>query len=200
MKKDVLQEYISLQSTLHREREELVARLRQIDEVLGQTFSSSGNSDGTPRARRGRKGNPLSLRDAVLQVTAKRPMTKEEVYQAVQRIGYRFGGKDPLNSLGVVLYGKNPRFRNEGGRFSPISLPAMAGQRAAGTGKRFISAEARERIAAAQRARWARQKGLTDNKDGGTATRRRMSAQGRARIAAAARARWAQVRSEAKAS
>jgi len=56
MKKDVLQEYISLQSTLHREREELVARLRQIDEVLGQTFSSSGNSDGTPRARRENSG------------------------------------------------------------------------------------------------------------------------------------------------
>ncbi len=55
--------------------------------------------------------------------------------------------------------------------------------------KRPMSAAARRKIAAAQRARWAKQKGAlpTESKP----KRRKMSAEGRARIAAAARARWA---------
>ena len=133
----------------------------------------------------------MSLKDAVLRVTATRAMTKQEVYDAVQKLGYKFGGKDPLNSLGVVLYGKNPRFRNDGGRFSPTSLPAN-GLTALSGGRRGMSAAARERIAAAQRARWARQKGSSGSRV--TKPKRKMSAEGRARIAAAARARWAKFR------
>jgi hypothetical protein len=197
MKKDVLQEYISLQAALHREREELVGRLRQIDDVLGQ--QSAYGASTTPRVgRRGKGINNMSLKDAVLRVTATRAMTKQEVYEAVQKLGYQFGGKDPLNSLGVVLYGKNPRFRNEAGRFSPISLPSngigIARETTPSTGRRnTMSAAARERIAAAQRARWARQKGLT-GEEGSIKPRRKMSAAGRARIAAAARERWAKFR------
>src|SRR5688572_32847604 len=57
-------------------------------------------------------------------------------------------------------------------------------------GRRTMSASARARIAAAQRARWARVK-----KDGASGAnprkRRKMSAAGRARIIAATKARWA---------
>ena len=190
MKKDVLQEYISLQSALQREREELVVRLRQIDEVLGQ--QSSFSAAAAPRAgRRGKGINNMSLKEAVLKVTANRSMTKQEVYEAVQRLGYQFGGKDPLNSLGVVLYGKNPRFTNEGGRFSPTSTALLNGGESAPAGRRMMSAAARERIAAAQRARWAKQRG---EEKAPRRAKRKMSAEGRARIAAAARARWAKFR------
>jgi hypothetical protein len=48
--------------------------------------------------------------------------------------------------------------------------------------RRKMSAAGRARIAAAQKARWAKKKGRN--------VRRKMSAAGRARIAAAARARW----------
>ena len=192
MKDDVLKQYISIQTALQREREELVARLRQIEEVLGQTAPGFNPSGPPRRGRKGRGVNSMSLRDAVLQVTSLRPMTKQEVYEAVQRLGYRFGGKDPLNSLGVVLYGKNPRFHNENGRFSPVAGqhlngPAPEGRR----GKRTMSAEARERIAAAQRARWAKQK---SGRGGAARAKRKMSAEGRARIAAAQRARWAKAK------
>jgi len=63
-------------------------------------------------------------------------------------------------------------------------------------GRRKMSAAARRRIAAAQRARWAKVKGqkVVPIKAG----KRRLSAAGRARIAAAARARWAKVRAAAK--
>jgi hypothetical protein len=59
--------------------------------------------------------------------------------------------------------------------------------------RRTMSASARARIAAAQRARWAKVK-----KNGASGAnprkRRKMSAAGRAAIAAAARARWAKYR------
>jgi hypothetical protein len=55
-----------------------------------------------------------------------------------------------------------------------------------------MSASARARIAAAQRARWAKLK-RTSSSNGSAPRKRRnkMSAAGRAAIAAAARARWA---------
>jgi hypothetical protein len=58
--------------------------------------------------------------------------------------------------------------------------------------KRTISAAGRKRIAAAQRARWAKQKQAQKPK-------RTMSATARRRIAAAQRARWAKVKRETKA-
>ncbi|HWC18752.1 MAG TPA: hypothetical protein VG498_17205 [Terriglobales bacterium] len=70
-----------------------------------------------------------------------------------------------------------------------------------------MSAEARQRIAAAQRARWARQKGqstvatkspVTSISTGARRGPRRLSAAARARIAAAQRARWAKVRGQKK--
>lgn len=79
-------------------------------------------------------------------------------------MGYRFSTKDPMNSLGVILYGKNPRFKNDGGRFSATgggggSNGASARTTGKSGGRRQMSAEARERIAAAQRARWAKARG-----------------------------------------
>jgi hypothetical protein len=55
-----------------------------------------------------------------------------------------------------------------------------------------MSASARARIAAAQRARWAKVKRQSSATTG--RRRRKMSAAGRAAIAAAARARWARHR------
>jgi hypothetical protein len=74
------------------------------------------------------------------------------------------------------------------------STPSVA----AGTGKggpRRMSADARKRIADAQRARWARQKGTEAASPSSAATAkrgpRRLNAAARARIAAAQKARWA---------
>jgi len=60
-------------------------------------------------------------------------------------------------------------------------------------GRRTMSASARARIAAAQRARWAKAKGKSAAKPA-TSGRRRMSAAARAKIAAAAKARWAKAK------
>jgi len=64
------------------------------------------------------------------------------------------------------------------------------------TGKKTMSASARARIGAAQKARWAKVKGkaLKPAKSG----KRKMSAAARAKIAAAAKARWAKAKAAGK--
>jgi hypothetical protein len=63
-----------------------------------------------------------------------------------------------------------------------------------------LSVAARARIAAAQRARWAKVKASKNqSRNGAAASKRTMSATARRKIAAAQRARWAKVRAEQKA-
>jgi len=61
-------------------------------------------------------------------------------------------------------------------------------------GRRKMSAAARARIAAAQRARWAKTKQATQSSEPVRKKRKKMSAAGRKRMAAAARARWAKAK------
>lgn len=72
-----------------------------------------------PRTPTGRVRNELSLKESVLKVLeGGKELSKHEILDAVLRLGYQFSTDDPLNSLGVILYGKNPKFKNEGGKFS----------------------------------------------------------------------------------
>lgn len=71
-----------------------------------------------------------------------------------------------------------------------ISVPTISG-------RRKMSAAGRARISAAQKARWAKEKGLVNSEAASApapAGRRKMSAAARAKIAAAARARWAKAK------
>jgi hypothetical protein len=74
------------------------------------------------------------------------------------------------------------------------STPAVA---AVGSVRRKMSASARAKIGAAQKARWARVNGNGAAKPTKT-QRRKMSPAARAKIAAAARARWAKVKAVGK--
>lgn len=67
---------------------------------------------------------------------------------------------------------------------------------AIGRGGNHMSAAGRARIAAAQKARWAKVKAGEGND--APKKRRKLSAEGRARIAAAAKARWAKARAAGK--
>ena len=65
--------------------------------------------------------------------------------------------------------------------------------------RRTLSASARQKIAAAQRARWARYRGqrkIAPIAQGNTSAKRTMSVSARRKIAAAQRARWAKVRAK----
>ena len=60
----------------------------------------------------------MSLKEAVLEALGSGKKTKQEILDAVGRSGYKFTTSNPLNSLGVILYGKKPRFKNDNGYFS----------------------------------------------------------------------------------
>jgi len=81
---------------------------------------------------------------------------------------------------------------------SLLGSSASAGKTARGAKKGGMSAAGRARVAAAQRARWAKIKAANPTKAGGK-KKFIMSAAGRAKIAAAAKARWAKVRAAKKA-
>ena len=170
MKIDI-RRYLVLRDSLITEKSQLENRLREINQALGNSSAAAAvRSTSTPPTsptgkkttfRRGRrKGGGISLREAVLQATSNNPLTKEQILDRVKSIGYRFSTNNPLNSLGVILYGKSPKFRNESGRFSPLGAGATSGSgpKAPRRNKRTMSLEARARIAAAQRARWAKTK------------------------------------------
>jgi transposase len=125
MRKDALKEFVSLRQSLTTERETLQKRLREIEAALGggeiplSRRAASGRAEGLKRRQLPKRiANPMSLRAAIVKVTSESPKTKAEILKSVKKLGYRFSGKDPMNSIGVVLYGK-PKFKNENGKFSP---------------------------------------------------------------------------------
>src|SRR4051812_31912998 len=110
MKNDTVNKYITLREELTKQKQQLEERLSRINEALGQspadTFSAGPRGRGRPPGGAG----TLPLREAFLQATEKRAMTKQEILDEVQKLGYHFSTNNPANSLGTILYGKSPRF------------------------------------------------------------------------------------------
>lgn len=80
-----------------------------------------------------------------------------------------------------------------------LELTRLAGEAAPARGKKSgMSAAGRARIAAAQKARWAKFHTATKPAKAGSRSKRSMSAAARAKIAAAARARWAKAKAAGK--
>ena len=128
MKYDDINQYVSLRNALTAEKSQIELRLSQINQALGHAEAAPETPapsypEPAPAVGRGRKGrgsNTITLKDAVIQVTSATPLGRQEMIDAVQNIGYRFDSKNPLNSLGNVLYGKNPRFQSVDGKYSPM--------------------------------------------------------------------------------
>lgn len=74
----------------------------------------------------------------------------------------------------------------------------LNGKTSAPTKRRKMSAAGRAKIAAVQKARWAKVKTSGAAKPSAAPKRKGMSAAGRAKIAAAARARWAKAKAAGK--
>lgn len=114
--KDPLDQAIASLDRLREEEQRLEARLAQIKAVL------SGYSNGHVRlenARHKRPRNNMSLREAVLQVTQKRALTKAEILNEVGQLGYKFASPKPSGPLNALLYGPDGKkhFNNVGGKF-----------------------------------------------------------------------------------
>ena len=122
---DPLKAFLSMRVSLEAERAKLSARLTEIEVALG-TFAAAVPAKAAGKAAkpvaasgsRKRAQNELSLKEAVLKALEKKPLTKAEILEGVQKVGYKFTAKNPTNSLNTLLYGKKPTFKNEDGKFS----------------------------------------------------------------------------------
>ena len=112
---DVLDQFEVMRNQLRKEKADLIARVGRIEELLGE----AAVANGAPVDSQGRIKNPMTLRQAVMQVTKGKQLTKKEIYAAVQKLGYRFGSKNPWNNLYVILYGKKskPQLKKIGDKF-----------------------------------------------------------------------------------
>lgn len=116
--RDPLKAYLELRVAIDAERAALITRLKEIDSQLAELGLRATDGYYGPRTPTGRVRNEMSLKEAVLKALQAGPMTKDEVFEAVRALGYEFSTDDPLNSLGVVLYGKSPKFKREGNKFA----------------------------------------------------------------------------------
>lgn len=116
-RQDILKEFVRLRQMILDERKKITARL----EVLNEKVRAMGFANDIfygPRTPTGSVRNKQSLREAVIEVLQDGPKTKQVVYDAVIATGYQFSTDDPMNSLGVVLYGRNPKFKRVGEKFA----------------------------------------------------------------------------------
>lgn len=126
--KDSLKEFTQLRAALLKRQSEIQGELEAIDAALGtspvpvQAAPSAAAPSASPakgkRGPRKRAENSLSLAEAVLSVTKSKPLTKHEILVAVEKLGYAFSAKSPLNSLNTLLY-TNKQIKNFGGTFGP---------------------------------------------------------------------------------
>jgi hypothetical protein len=148
MKRDALQQFVTLRKSLESEKAQLETRLAAINQALGteshlapeapvvfegrsrprltgrepkkHTKHRAGSGGGEVKRRLNLGGNIMSLREAVVQVTTPKALTKKEILAAVDKLGYKFTTKDPTNSLNQILYkSTNPKFKNADGKFGP---------------------------------------------------------------------------------
>jgi len=107
---------------LQKEKAKLESRLAEIKEALGEAMSKVIDP-GIPRKRvkRGKKRvkNEMSLREAVLKVTAAKPLNRKEIVEQLDIIGYRFNTKNPVGSLNMMLHTHKAEFVNKDKKISP---------------------------------------------------------------------------------
>lgn len=125
---DALAQFTALRSALAVEREAIQKRLEQIDAALSGGAVPLARSavpvrevkqrQTSPRPAK-RPGNKMSVREAITQATAKKPLSIHEIVEAVQKNGYKFSSSNPVNSVGAFLYSENGKkhFKRLDGKF-----------------------------------------------------------------------------------
>lgn len=140
MKRDPLKQFVVLRESLLKRQAQLQDELTSINAALGvadavvatapsraaqapseKASVPSEKAPGRPRGpRRGgkRAQNSMSLKEAVLTVTKAKPLSKPDILAAVEKLGYQFTAKSPMNSLNTLLY-TDKQIKNSGGKFGP---------------------------------------------------------------------------------
>jgi len=125
--KDPLKEFNQLRAAMLKRQAEIQDELAELNAALVTPTAastakaapaSSVAAEPTRRGPRKRASNTMSLAEAVLTVTQAKPLTKPEILAAVEKLGYQFTAKFPLNSLNTLLY-TNKKIKNSDGKFGP---------------------------------------------------------------------------------
>jgi len=71
-------------------------------------------------ARKAAKGGKKkrSLKEVALQLTKGKALTAAQILQSAKKAGHKFGGKNPINGLRVMLYSNKKAFKNNKGKFT----------------------------------------------------------------------------------
>ena len=105
-------------------------RLAEIDAAF--SGSSSVNRRGRPASKIPKKvksktskktaikrlKNKLSLKEVVLNVTKGKRLDAKQIFDAACKAGHKFSGKNPMNSIRVLLYTNKKLFKNNKGKFT----------------------------------------------------------------------------------
>ena len=62
--------------------------------------------------------NKLSLKEVVLNVTKGKRLDAKQIFDAACKAGHKFSGKNPMNSIRVLLYTNKKLFKNNKGKFT----------------------------------------------------------------------------------
>ena len=71
----------------------------------------------TKKASAKKVKNKLSLKQVALAVTKGKALDAKQILGAAKKAGHKFSGKNPLNSLRVMLYTNKKAFKNNKGKF-----------------------------------------------------------------------------------
>jgi len=62
--------------------------------------------------------NKVSLKQVALAVTKGEALDAKQILEEAKKAGHKFSGKNPLNSLRVMLYTNKKAFKNNKGKFT----------------------------------------------------------------------------------
>ncbi|MBX3733650.1 MAG: hypothetical protein KF791_13770 [Verrucomicrobiae bacterium] len=121
MTSDPVKEFERLRTLVLERKAELEAELRALEAALGGMAvpPASPLVIAAPREPRKRVRNAMSLGDAVFSVTKDAPLTKVEILQALDLLGYQFSDKSSSMEALEALLQLDRRFENTSGRYGP---------------------------------------------------------------------------------
>lgn len=109
-----LKTFLEKRDSLLQTRAKIVEKIREIDQLLGNSGAPPSFVIGQKRRR---PKNEINLKQAITKALESGPKTRHEILDAVQSMGYQFSTNNPLNSLSAALY-TNKAFLKDGQIYS----------------------------------------------------------------------------------
>ena len=129
MKLASIKQFVALRAALLNEKAQLEARLKEICAGLETTAPVAAPAApakpaalGRPpkKKRAARVENTMSLHEAVVKAVVAKPLTKPEILEAVDGLGYKFSAAKPIMSLNTLLYTPGKFKKHPGGKWGSM--------------------------------------------------------------------------------